>query len=211
MICFSLQLITHEILVLNLILTFLSIIISPMSVALLSFKYVSFRQIRPSLASNSAMILANALVSSKLDYCNSLLYNHPNNYLDRLQRIQNSLARFAVPAVKRHHHISPTLAKLHWLPVKQRIVFKIATITFKTLQSSQPSYLADLLHPYNPQRSLRSSDNKLLHVPLIKSSHGRRSFSYAAPVIWNFLPLSLRITTSLPCFTSHLKAFLFPP
>jgi hypothetical protein len=175
------------------------------------FQIRQLRQIRPSLDSNSAIILANALVSSKLDYCNSLLYNLPNNSLDRLQRVQNSLARFVIPAVKRHHHISPTLAKLHRLPVKQRIVFKIATITFKTLANSQPSYLADLLHPYNPHRSLRSSDNKLLHVPLIKSSHGRRSFSYAAPVIWNSLPFSLRTTTSLPYFTSHLKTFLFPP
>ena len=169
------------------------------------------RQIRPSLDSNSAILLANSLVFSKLDYCNSLLYNLPNTSINRLQRVQNSLARAVVPSVKRSNHISPTLRKLHWLPIKQRIVYKIATITFRTLQNKQPSYLSDLLHRHNPSRRLRSSDKQLLDVPFINTALGRRSFSYSAPFIWNSLPLSLRTTTSLSYFTSHLKTFLFPP
>ena len=169
------------------------------------------RQVRSSLDRNSSILLANALVSSKLDYCNSLFYNLPNNSLGRLQRVQNSLARVVVPSTKRCHHISPVLANLHWLPVKQRIDFKIATITFKTLQNKQPYYLSELLHPYIPNRSLRSSDKHLLHVPLVKTALGRRSFSCAAPFIWNTLPLSLRTAESLSTFTSHLKTFLFPP
>jgi len=175
------------------------------------FHIRQLRQIRDSLDHNSAVLLANALVSSKLDYCNSLFYNLPTNSLDRLQRVQNSLARFVVPSVKRHQSISPTLLRLHWLPVKKRISFKIATITFKTLQNSQPHYLSSLLQPHNSHRSLRSSDKKLLHVPFIKSSLGRRSFSYSAPFIWNHLPFPLRSTTSLPSFASQLKTFLFPP
>src|SRR6187401_102273 len=131
-----------------------------------------FRQLRSSLDTNSAKLLANALVSSKLDYCNSLFYNLPDTSINRLQHIQNSLARFVIPSVRRCHHISPILAKLHWLPIRQRIEFKIATITHKTLQNSQPSYLFDLLHPYNPTRTLRSSNTNLLEVPKIKSEIG---------------------------------------
>ena len=67
------------------------------------------RQVRSSLDTNSAIILANSLVSSKLDYCNSLYYGLPAASLDKLQRVQNSLARVVVPSVKRHHHITPTL------------------------------------------------------------------------------------------------------
>ena len=141
------------------------------------------RQIRSSLDMNSAKLLANALVSSKLDYCNSLFYNLPKTSINRLQHVQNSLARFVVPSVKRCHHISPTLAKLHWLPIRQRIEFKIATITHKTLQNRQPSYLLDLLHPYNPTRTLRSSNTNSLEVPKITSAIGRRSFSFSAPTI----------------------------
>jgi len=170
-----------------------------------------FRQLRSSLDTNSAKLLANALVSSKLDYCNSLFYNLPDTSINRLQHIQNSLARFVIPSVRRCHHISPILAKLHWLPIRQRIEFKIATITHKTLQNGQPSYLFDLLHPYNPTRTLRSSNTNLLEVPKIKSEIGRRSFSFSAPTIWNLLPPSLRNTKSSLAFRSQLKTHLFPP
>jgi len=169
------------------------------------------RQIRPSLDVNSTKLLANALVSTKLDYCNSLFYNLPDTTLNRLQLVQNSLARVVIPSIRRCHHITPTLIKLHWLPVKQRINFKIAILTYKTLQNRQPSYLFNLIHPYSPSRSLRSSSLNLLEVPHIKSAIGRRSFSYAAPTIWNSLPLPLRNTNSLSSFRSQLKTFLFPP
>jgi len=82
----------------------------------------------------------------KLDYCNSLLYNLSNTSISRLQRVQNSLAKVVIlPPPKRFDHTIPTLAKLHWLPVKKRIEFKIAAITYKVLQSIQPSYLFEIL------------------------------------------------------------------
>jgi hypothetical protein len=177
-----------------------------------SFYHIrQLRQVRSSLDSNSAIILANSLVSSKLDYCNSLFYGLPASSLNRLQRVQNALARVVVPSVKRHHHISPTLKELHWLPIKQRIDFKIASITFKTLQSRQPSYLFEHLTPHVPSSNLRSSKKHLLVIPRIASQNGRRAFSFAAPTIWNSLPLHLRSCTSLPIFLSGLKTHLFPP
>jgi hypothetical protein len=169
------------------------------------------RQIRSSLDSNSAIILANALVSSKLDYCNSLLFDLPAISLNRLQKVQNSLARVVVPSVKRHQHITPTLKMLHWLPIQQRIQFKIASLTFKTLLYHQPSYLLDLITPYVPTRNLRSADKSLLTVPNIRSANGRPSFSFAAPTIWNSLPLPLRLSPTLSLFLSQLKTYLFPP
>ena len=169
------------------------------------------RQVRSSLDTNSAIILANALVSSKLDYCNSLLYSLPDSSLDRLQRVQNSLARAVMPAVKRSDHIKPALRKLHWLPISQRITFKIASLTYKTLRYKQPTYLHDLLHPYTPTRNLRSTNQNLLSVPNIKSAIGRRSFSFAAPKIWNSLPPDIRAASSLNLFLSRLKTHLFPP
>src|SRR3989442_13240810 len=133
-------------------------------------------------------------------------------FIDRLQLVQNALARVVVPTVRRSHHISPTLRSLHWLPTPQRITFKIASITFKTLQNNQPSYLLNLLIPYRPlAHSLRSSDQHLLTVPFFKSSQARRSFLFAAPTIWNSLPLALRISSSSASFHSALKTHLFPP
>ena len=135
----------------------------------------------------------------------------PSTSIYRLQKIQNSIARVVVPSVRRSQHITPTLRTLHWLPVEKRITYKIATITFKTLQTQLPSYLSDLLIPYNPSRHLRSASQHLLVVPNIKTAAGRRSFSYAAPTIWNSLPIHIRSATSLSTFRSALKTYLFPP
>ena len=147
------------------------------------FHIRQLRQIRSSLDLNSAVLLANSLVSSKLDYCNSLLYNLPDSSLNRLQLVQNSLARAILPSFKRSDHITPALIKLHWLPIKQRINYKIASITYNTLQNNQPSYLLDLLPRSKPSRTLRSSNLKLLDVPFVKTELGRRSFSFAAPTV----------------------------
>ena len=147
------------------------------------FQIRQLRQIRSSLDCNSTIILANSLVSSKLDYCNSLYSGLPSSSLSRLQSVQNSLARLVFPSLKRSDHITPTLRKLHWLPIPQRITFKIALLTFKTLSYHQPSYLCELIVPYQPTRHLRSADQRLLTVPDIKSSLGRRSFSFTAPSI----------------------------
>ena len=169
------------------------------------------RQVRSSLDRNSAIVLANSLVSSKLDYCNSLYYGLPAVSLDRLQKVQNSLARVVVPSARRHHHITPILHELHWLPIRQRVDFKIASLTYKTLLIKQPSYLFELLTPYVPTRNLRSLDKHLLTVPDIRSANGRRSFAFAAPTIYNSLPLQLRSCQSLSLFLSGLKTHLFPP
>jgi len=169
------------------------------------------RQIRSSLDKNSAIVLANSLVSSKLDYCNSLFYGLPDVSLNRLQKVQNALARVVVPSVKRNHHITPTLKMLHWLPIRQRILFKIASLTYKSLHSSQPTYLLELITPHTPTRNLRSADKHLLTIPHIPSANGRRSFSFASPTIWNSLPCSLRASSSLSLFLSGLKTHLFPP
>ena len=176
-----------------------------------SFYHIrQLRQIRPCLDLNSTTIIANSLVSTKLDYCNSLYYGLPESSITRLQRVQNSLARVVHPSVKRHHHISPVLKKLHWLPIHQRIIHKIATITYKTLHNHQPSYLHNLItHVTTSGR--RSSDQSLLETHRITSSNGRHSFLYAAPTIWNSLPLSLRQSSSILSFRSGLKTHLFPP
>src|SRR3989441_11220385 len=97
--------------------------------------------------------LPTLLFLPKLTTANSIFYGLPDLSLHRLQLVKNALARVVVPTVRRFHHISPTLRSLHWLPIPQRITFKIASITFKTLQNNQPSYLRNLLIPYRPPHS----------------------------------------------------------
>ena len=113
---------------------------------------------------DSAKILVQAYITSRLDYCNSLLYGAPSTHLNRLQKIQNYAARITTVTPKRSH-ISPVLAQLHWLPVRQRIEYKILLYTYKALNGLAPIYLTDLIECYIPPRTLRSADQNLLRVP----------------------------------------------
>ena len=97
------------------------------------------------------------------------------------------------------------LQELHCLPIKHRTEFKITNITFRTLYSSQPAYLHASLHACHSTRSLRLSNTNLLSAPFVRTSFGARSFSVAAPKIWNSLPPSLRSCTSPDTFRRHLK------
>lgn len=169
------------------------------------------RQVRSALDHNTAVLLANSLVSNNLDYCNSLYFGLPQYSVRRLQLVQNSLARAVLPTVKRRDHIQPFLRKLHWLPVEKRIQFKICVFTYKCLHNLAPSYLQELIEPYKPSRHLRSSDANLLSVPILRTCSGRRSFSFSAPSLWNSLPYNIKLAPTLALFCSLLKTFLFPP
>ena len=102
-----------------------------------------------------------------------------------------------------------TLRSLHWLPIKQRIDFKIATLTFKLLNFGSPSYLSCLLKPYLPARALRSLGQRLLATPHAKTCIGSRAFRVAAPSVWNALPLHVRSSPSIDVFRRELKTHLF--
>ena len=166
-------------------------------------------RLRKYLDTKSVERLIHAFVSSRLDYCNSLLYGLPANEIAKLQRVQNSAARL-VTRSKKHEHITPILKNLHWLSIQQRIIFKIALITFKALNCMAPLYITDLLSDYHPSRSLRSASQSLLCSPSVNTSYyGNRSFSVAAPLIWNQLPYGIRKSTSLNSFKKSLKTHLF--
>ena len=165
------------------------------SVCRSSFCHIrQLRQIRPSLDLNSSIQLA--LVSSKLNYCNSLFYGLPDTSIKRLQRVQNSLARVIFPSLKRSDHITPTLVKLHWLPIHNRVKLYVVYHHFQGSENRQPSYLFDLLQLHNPQRSHRSSDKLPLGTPKIKTALASGSFSRAALSLWNSLPFDLHNSSS---------------
>jgi len=98
---------------------------------------------------------------------------------------------------------------LHWLPIRARINFKIATLTYKTPSSGHPARLCELISPYQPSRSLRCSSQLLLTVPRANLTTGQRAFSYSSPVIWNAIPLSVRDAPSISIFKRRLISFHF--
>jgi len=113
------------------------------------------RCIRPYLDFKTASTIANTTTHSKLDYCNSLYHNFLNCQLNRLQQIQNSLARAFVKDPK-STRITPILKSFHWLKVNERIEYKLFSLTYKVLTTAQPSYLRNLIS-LQPPRSTRSS------------------------------------------------------
>ena len=122
------------------------------------FHIRDIRRIRHLLPLSAATALANShLVSSKLDYCNSLYNGISQANLNKIQRIQNTLAR-VVTNTSKFEHITPILKKLHWLPIKQRIDYKLCLLTYKTLQIQQPTYLYNSLSFPSHSLSTRSSD-----------------------------------------------------
>ena len=165
--------------------------------------------IRKYLSQDSCATLVHAVISSKLDYCNSLLYGLPDVHLQRLQRAQNTAARI-ITRTRKFEHITPILKQLHWLPVSHRIVFKLLLFTYKALNGISPQYLKNLITPRSSLRTLRSSDKCLLHTPKWNLvSYGRRSFSSAAPELWNSLPLDIKTSPNVNIFKRRLKTHIF--
>ena len=166
-------------------------------------------KIRPFLTNSSTEKLIHAFVSSKLDMNNGLLYGISKDKIDRIQRVQNAAARL-VTRIPKYEHITPVLKSLHWLPISQRISYKILLLTFKSLMGCAPSYLQDLIQISNQSRSLRSNDQKLLVCPRSKSvRYGDRCFRAAAPKLWNTLPNHVRQSETVSQFKSQLKTHLF--
>ena len=87
-------------------------------------------------------------------------------------------------------YITPILKELHWLPVSQRVVFKLMLIVHKYFNNIAPIYISEL-QVYTPSRNLRSSNMSLLKEPTLKRTWGDRSFSVAAPRVWNHLPTKI--------------------
>ena len=172
------------------------------------FHIRDIRRIRHLLPLSAATALANSLVSSKLDYYNSLYNGISQANLNKIQRIQNTLAR-VVTNTSKFEHITPILKKLHWLPIKQRIDYKLCLLAYKTLQIQQPTYLYNSLSFPSHSLSTRSSDSLVLSIPYVRTSLGKRAFSVIAPRLWNSLPPDTHNSLSVSTFRSKLKTHLF--
>ena len=180
-------------------------------VAMINF--IKIRNIRHLLDANTTESLCLSLCISHLDYCNAVLYGLPDITIHKMQRIQNMCACLVLRRTKRDT-ISTCLKQLHWLPVQQRIHFKLLVLMFKCLAGDGPVYLKQLLH-YKPilRHGLRSStsmDNLQISTPRTKSkTFADHSFSVAAPTLWNSLPYHIRSVNSVLTFKKLLKTHLF--
>ena len=175
----------------------------------LFFELRKISQMRAFLNEASLQKLITSFVLSRMDYCNSLLVNLPNDTITKLQRIQNHAARLVLKKTKRDH-VTPLFRKLHWLPLQARIDYKICVLCFKCINKTAPSYLSDLLEQYVPSRLLRSGSQNLLKIPpRANKKCTEKAFKHCAPYIWNSLPSDIREAKSESQFKNDLKTHLF--
>ncbi len=157
----------------------------------------------------SKQLLVQALVLSRLDYCNALLAGLPACTIKPLQLIQNATARVVFNEPKKAH-VTPLFIRLHWLPIAARIKFKVLMFAYKTTTGAAPIYLNLLVQTYAPSRSLRSASERRLVVPSQRGTKSlSRTFSWTVPSWWNDLPISIRTAESLAIFKKYLKTHLF--
>ena len=174
------------------------------------FELKRISSIRRIFTEDATKTFVTSYILSRFDYCNCLLMGAPNSIIQPIEKIQN-LSAILVPLAPRHHHSTPILEKLQWLPISERIKYKVACMCFNAINGSGPAYLSELLYVYTPSRTLRSSSNtRTLKIRQYKrKTHGFRSFSCFGPHIWNSLPKDLIHCSTLPCFKAELKTFLF--
>ena len=152
------------------------------------------------------------LIGSRLDYCNSLLYNIADAKVERLQKVQNQAARILTRSPRRDH-ITPVLKQLHWLKVRERIRYKVLILAHKSFYETAPQYLSALVTRKDYVKNTRSStDHYLLCTPPLSKDCSNtfleRSFLFSAPREWNSLDESI-IKPDFNMFKKSVKTELF--
>ena len=173
-----------------------------------SFYLRNINQISRFLPRPTKERVVNAIITSRLDYCNALLYGTSAINIARLQRIQNTAARL-ITRSPRGDSATPLLRELHWLPIVCRVDFKLLVFTYKAMHNDAPVYLCELVCPYQPTRTLRSANNNMLQVKRTRTKAGDCSFAIAAASLWNNLPTVIKTCDHLTSYKRLLKTLFF--
>src|SRR6218665_3622011 len=169
------------------------------------------RQIKRCLNEHCLHVLVQALVLSRIDCCNSVLYGLPNSTLSPLTSVIHIAARL-VKILSPRDHITPSLRQLHWLPIQARISFKICLSMFKVKSCSAPLYMSSLVTPctaLESRRGLCSASKGDFVVKRTNLQLRNRMFEVACPAEWNSLPEPIRRSSSINIFKTKLKTYLF--
>ena len=169
-------------------------------------------KIRNLLSYNTCSTIIHALISCRLDYCSSLLYNVPTHQTDRLQRLQNQCARILTKSSRRDHS-TPVLKSLHWLKIQDRITYKILMLTYKSYYNIAPTYLCELISRRESyvNTQLGADHHQLIMPPISKDCSNtflERSFFYADPCEWKKLSECILMST-FDSFRKSVKTMLF--
>ena len=161
-------------------------------------------RIRNMLSKKHTEMLVHAVITSRLDYCNSLFFNMNTTNLYKLQKVQNAAARL-ISQKRRRNSAKNILKELHWLNVESRIIFKILLLMFKCVRGICSNNLQVCYKLYN----CRPNDYLQLETRKVNTKYGKRSFEYAAPYLWNALPINCRMEENIETYKKMIKTMLF--
>ena len=189
-------------------------ITSKCQTAMLNIQHI--KNIRHLLTQEPTEILVLGTVMSHLDYCNSILDGLPDVDISKMQCIQSIVAKMVVlnDTAMKDSNSRSILAKLHWLPIRRRIQYKILTLIHKCLSCGVPEYLTQLQikYPYAERRQgLRSQnqERRLVEPKTKLKTFAAWSFSCVGPKWWIGLPNALKTIESDEEFKNKLKTYLF--
>ena len=152
--------------------------------------------------------IIQALVLSKFDYCTSIYQGAPTYAINKLQRLQKMGCRI-IKRLGKYDHITPHLMELHWLKIKERIVYKVCVLMYKCIKGFAPQYLSEVVIK-DHGHSLRSTT--LNNLPTVRCNTAiahNSAFSSTGPRLWNMLPNDIKSSSDLEVFKTRLKTFLF--
>ena len=161
-------------------------------------------RIRKYLTQTHTARLVHSVISSRLDYCNSLFINLDRSNIYKLQKVQNAGARL-VMGKRKHDSARNLLRELHWLNIDSRIIFKMLLLVHKIIRGKCSKNIILTYKRFN----CRPNDYLILETPHYKTKYGRRTFGYNAPRWWNVLPLYMRKEEDTDVYKKQLKTILF--
>ena len=172
----------------------------------------NIKQIKKSLNTELRFMLVNNLIMSQLDFCNSLLAACPQYLLYMLQRVVNDAVRFVFD-LRSYDHITEHMAKLHIIPVKYRILYKLCLLAYRVVDQSAPLYMSEMFSCFQPTTNMTlrigpGRDQKMLVYNGTDKLSDKCLFQILINT-WNSLPVDIRSVNSIEKFKKHLKTFYF--
>jgi len=172
------------------------------------YHFRRLRQVRRRAGYDVTVRLVLAVVMSRIDYCNAVLARLPAATTEPLVRVQKAAARLVLHLGPRDY-VTSALQQLHWLPISQRITYKLCVLMYAAHSGNSPAYISDIVlqsqRSASHQPGLRSADSNDYIKPRLNTKFGERSFSYAGPLAWNQLPSSIRSAHNMNSFKRLLK------
>lgn len=173
----------------------------------------SLNRLRNFLPTKIRTMLAQSLILSKIDYCDtSYGSNLTKNLSSRLQKIQNACLKF-IFSLKYYDHVSPQRTQLSWLTIDQRRLHRSLCLLHQLINNSVPKYLADYIKFLNcdPENNTRSITKMTIQIPKHNTSQYSNSFPVAIARAWNSVPPSIRILKSSLAFKQKYRSHLLTP